>query len=166
MSPTVKEMCHIGIHVRDIERSLAFYRDLLGFEQVAYFEEADPVVRGVTGYDDAELQTAILRVPSSPMFIELNKYVTPNGTPVDPQPANPGTLHLAFFVEDLQATFERLVAAGVQPAGHVTDIPSAQVDERVPGQDTWPANLHRLIGGKSVYMTDPDEIRIELSQAH
>jgi catechol 2,3-dioxygenase-like lactoylglutathione lyase family enzyme len=161
----VKEMGHFGIHVQDVERSLAFYRDLLGMEQVAYFEESDQTVRDVTGYPDGELKTAHLRVPNSDMFMEIIKYEQPKGTPVDPQPANPGTVHLAFFVDDLQATFDRLIAAGVEPAGRVTDIPLSLMEERIAGETQWPGNLQRLIGGKAVYIRDPDGIRVELDQS-
>jgi catechol 2,3-dioxygenase-like lactoylglutathione lyase family enzyme len=159
-------MGHFGIHVEDVERSLKFYRDLLGFTQVGYFEEADPVVRGVTGYQDAELNTAILQVPNSDMFMEIIKYRQPQGVVIDPQPANVGTVHLAFFVDDLRATYGSLLAAGVRSAGEVTEIPPADVDARVPGRREWPTNLRRLIGGKSVYMIDPDGIRVELSEAN
>ena len=152
---------HLGIHVSDIDQSLHFYRDLLGMEQIARFDESDDVVRGVVGYPDASLKTAHLRIPDSDLFMEVIEYVAPVGTPVDPQPANPGTVHLTFFVDDLQSAYDELVAAGVKPAGRVTDIPDA---DRENGPLASMPHIHRIIGGKSVYMTDPDGIRVELMQ--
>ena len=150
---------HVVLRVRDVERSLAFYRDLLGMEELARFDESDDVVRSVVGYPDASLRTAHLRIPNSDLFMEVIEYVAPDGTPVDPQPANPGTTHLTFYVEDLRSVYDKLVAAGVRPAGRVTEIPDG---DRENGPLAGMPHLHRIVGGKSVYMTDPDGIRIEL----
>lgn len=152
---------HFGVHVSDLERSLAFYRDLLGMEQVARFDESDEVVRSAVGYADASLKTAHLKIPNSEMFMEIIEYVSPRGTPVDPQAANPGTTHLTFYVDDLQRTYDELVAAGVQPVGTITDVPNA---DRKNGPVADMPHLHRIIGGKTVYMQDPDGIRVELMQ--
>ncbi len=78
---------------------------------------------------------------------------------LNPQPANPGTTHLTFYVEDLQSAYDELVAAGVEAAGRVTDIPDA---DRENGPLADLPHIHRIVGGKSVYMADHDGIRIEL----
>src|SRR5690606_9233832 len=57
------EASHLGIHVRDRDRSLAFYRDLLGIEVVAAWLEKTPSTKAVIGYPEAELHMAILRMP-------------------------------------------------------------------------------------------------------
>jgi hypothetical protein len=79
--------------------------------------------------------------------MEVIEYVAPQGTAVDPQPANPGTAHLTFYVDDLQRAYDEVVAAGVEPAGRVTDIPEA---DRENGPLASMPHLHRIVGGKSV----------------
>lgn len=154
------EVGHFGVPVSNIERSLAFYSDLLGMEELARFEGSDDVVRSVVGYPNVSLKTAH-EDPKLRDIHEVIEYMSPEGRLVDPQPANPGTTHLTFFVNDLQQTYDDLVAAGVQPAGQVTDIPGADQEN---GRIADMPHLHRIIGGKSVYMRDPDGIRVEFIQ--
>lgn len=152
---------HLGIHVADIDRSLEFYCGLLGMELLARFDESDEVVRSAVGYPDASLKTAHLRIPESDLFMEVIEYVAPEGEAIDPQPANSGTVHLTFYVDDLQAAYDELVAAGVEPAGRVTDIPD---QDRENGPIAALPHLHEIIGGRTCYMKDPDGIRVELMQ--
>jgi lactoylglutathione lyase len=136
---------HTGLQVADLERSLAFYRDVLGFELVFAWNPQAPYVGELVGYPDVDLHSAILRPPNSDVFLELLEYRNVERHPVDTRTANPGTAHIAFFVEDLDGLYERLVSAGV---GSVS----------APVTPTIGPNK----GGRAVYMIDPDGIRVEL----
>lgn len=106
------ETCHIGIQVRDRDRSLAFYRDLLGIESLAEWLEADASTKAVIGLPEAELNMAILRLPGTHACLEVIEYRNTSREPVDTRNRNNGTFHLAFCVPDLHATLQRLTTFG------------------------------------------------------
>lgn len=139
---------HIGIQVRDVERSARFYEDCLGLERVARWSMSQPYVQKVVGYHpDVTLEIALLSIPGSEMFLEILEYQGVDGTPVDPATANPGTAHFCLFVDDLDMLYADLVQKGVEFVSEL-QTPTAGPNE----------------GGRLVYMKDPDGIRVELVQ--
>lgn len=138
---------HTGLQVHDLERSVAFYRDVLGFEVVFAWNPQAPYVGELVGYPDVDLHAAILRPPDSEVFLELLEYRNVERMPVDTRTANPGTAHTAYFVDDLDALYADLVAKGVESVSP-------------PVTPTIGPNK----GGRAVYMIDPDGIRVELIQ--
>ena len=149
---SVRGVFHTGLTVSDLDRSLAFYRDLLGLELVSQWESSQPYLRTVVGYPDAELRIALLRVPAmdggvSGHHLELLEYRQPRGTRGDPGTCNPGIAHVAFVVADLDATYRHLVGHGVRFKSPPVEI--------THGRNT---------GAKAVYLRDPDDITIELVQ--
>ena len=137
---------HIGIQVRDVERSTRFYEENLGFERVERWSLSHPYVQRVVGYyPDVTLEIALLTVPGSDLFLEILEYRGVDGVPVDPATANPGTAHFCLLVEDLEGLYAELTAKGIQFVSEV----------QTP---TWGPNE----GGRLVYMKDPDGIRVEL----
>jgi lactoylglutathione lyase len=145
--PTIQRPHHTGIQVADLERSLDFYRDLLGFEVVFRWNPKAEYIGTITGYPDADFHVAILRMPGSDMFLEILEYRDVEKSPVDTRTANPGTAHLAFFTDDCDGLYAELKAKGV-----------ASVSE--PVTPTIGPNK----GGRAVYMIDPDGIRVEFIQ--
>jgi len=139
---------HTGYTVSDLERSLVFYRDLLGCEVVATQEKQGGYLAAIVGYPDAHVRMAHLRAPSSDHVIELFQYLSPRSDRHPLEPRNVGTAHLCFIVEDLQETYDRLRAAGVD--SFVS--PPIEVDT---GINT---------GGRALYLRDPDGIPVELFQ--
>jgi lactoylglutathione lyase len=138
---------HFGIQVADLERSVAFYRDLLGLELVTLWVRDQPYIQELVGYPGVELHVAVFRLPYSEAFLEILEYRNVERQAVDPATANPGTAHLCVYVQDIEALHERLLAGG---ARFVSPIKSPDVGPNA--------------GGKAVYMLDPDGIRIELLQ--
>jgi lactoylglutathione lyase len=136
---------HTAYQVADLDRSLAFYRDLLGFELVWQRVNQEAYVREIVGYPTADLHQAMLRFPGSDHLLELIDYRNVERTPVDTSPPNPGTAHICLLVRNLRALYDRLVAAGV---GSVSE----------PVQVTSGPNAGLL----AVYMIDPDGFRLEL----
>ena len=146
--PSITRPHHTGLQVRDLERSLAFYRDLLGFELVFQWNPRAAYIGQLVGYPDVDLHAAVLRPPNSDVFLELLEYRNVERTPVDTSTANPGTAHTAYFVDDLEALYADLVAAGVKAVS-------------APVTPTIGPNK----GGRAVYLLDPDGIRVELIQS-
>jgi lactoylglutathione lyase len=138
---------HAGITVQSLEASLAFYRDSLGFEVVFAWNPTEPYIGQLLGYPHVDLHSVILRIPGSDLFLELLEYRAAPKAPIDPANANPGTVHLAFYVDDLDTLYATLKGKGV-----------ASLSE--PVTPTIGPNK----GGKAVYMIDPDGVRVELIQ--
>jgi catechol 2,3-dioxygenase-like lactoylglutathione lyase family enzyme len=139
---------HIGIQVRDLERSIRFYEDHLGFECVLRGTRSEPYVQRVVGYyPDVTLELAELAIPGTEVRLEIVEYRGVAGAPIDPATANPGTVHFSLFVDDIDGMYERLTAEGVEFVSEV------QTSTAGP-----------LAGGRVVYMKDPDGIRVELVQ--
>lgn len=136
---------HTGFTVSSLERSLAFYRDLLGFEVVFQWNPQAPYIGELVGYPNVDLHAAILRLPSSDVFLELLEYRNIGQKPVDMANGNVGNGHIAFNVDELEPLYERLRAAGVKSVSE-------------PITPTIGPNK----GGRAVYMLDPDGFRIEL----
>jgi catechol 2,3-dioxygenase-like lactoylglutathione lyase family enzyme len=143
---------HFSFTVSDMERSVAFYRDVLGFELIHRQSSSSEYIRRLVGYPDAELRVAMFAVPGQPRGIsshdlELVEYLVPRGARGDAEIRNPGEAHLAVTVTDIAETYARLVALGVRffsPPNPIT----AGVNE----------------GGFACYFHDPDRIVIELLQ--
>jgi catechol 2,3-dioxygenase-like lactoylglutathione lyase family enzyme len=89
---------HTGLHVRDLARSVAFYRDLLGLQVLAEREGRADYVGEILAHPGATIRMAWLRHPDGGPILELLQYVDPAGTPVDTAPPNPGTAHVALSV--------------------------------------------------------------------
>jgi len=97
-----KALGHAVLRVRDLERSLVFYRDVLGLKEVARYGGRMVFLSCGENHHDLALQ-------------QIGK-----GAP-DPNPAAVGLYHLAFKVgddlQDLVDMKKRLEAAGVQILG-------------------------------------------------
>lgn len=142
---------HTGLVVTDLERSLALYRDALGFTPWRRAVETGPFIEQVTGIPGVELEWVKLKAPDQTM-LELLCYRRPpsspssTGAPGAPHQAvnTPGRLHAAFTVSDVDALFERLPRHGVRcPAP-----PALSPDGKA----------------KVMYCFDPDGINLELVQ--
>lgn len=143
---------HFSFTVSDIERSIAFYRDVLGFELILRQVQQNAYTSRLVGYEDAHLEVAQFAVPGEPRGLsthdlELVEYVSPRGRRGEAEIRNPGEGHLALCVDDADAEYARLRSLGVEFVS-----PPNRVEAGV--------NL----GGKVCYFRDPDRIVLELVQ--
>ena len=137
---------HFGATVSDVDRALAFWRDLLGLVEVGRgvveWEHLDRLV----ALPDTKIEWVELRIPGGGT-VELSRYHRPEGEPVSPGEENePGRSHLSLLVDDLTATLSALRAAGVR----------ARTDEPID------IPVGAYAGGKAAYVFDPDGVEIEL----
>lgn len=141
------EFGHVGFQVSDLERSVAYYRDIIGLEMFDRLTRDEPYLAQVTGYADVSLEIALLVESNSRVMLELIEYPHGLGRAIDTSTANPGTAHVCFVVDDVDAIYAQAVAAG-----HSAVNPPVS-----PTKGMW-------VGGRSIYMLDPDGIRVELVQ--
>jgi lactoylglutathione lyase len=141
---------HGGIAVSDMERSLTFYRDLLGLP--VWFDvtlAAVDYVRAVLGVEMRDARLVYLSVPSSDgVYVELIEYHGTDGAPALPRAWDPGTGHLCFHVADAEALHARALEMGFR--------------SRSAAVATIPVGPNR--GGRAAYLLDPDGYHVELFQ--
>jgi catechol 2,3-dioxygenase-like lactoylglutathione lyase family enzyme len=138
---------HIGICVSDMERSLRFWRDGLGFEILREFEFRGSAWRRVLELDELELNTKIIR--RDHMTLELLHFIKPGHVGSrDRRAINQlGFTHIAVWVSDLERAAERVFEYG----GTIVESTRTTFD-------------HPKLQGKWVMATDPDGVRVELLQ--
>lgn len=137
---------HTGITVRDLDASLAFWCEVLGFELLYRAHRAGDFAAGVVGVPGAEILIAV--VQGFGHKIELLQYLAPADRAAHaPRPCDLGSLHLCFIVDDLDAARETLAARSWTMDG----------TPRVMEGGTRP-------GARLVYLRDPDGTTIELVQ--
>ena len=138
---------HTSFTVSNLERSLAFYVGILGCELLWERTIENTYFRDIVGFPDCVVRAAHLGIPGSDHHIELFEYVVPRGEAADVRVNNPGSSHISFVVDDLEASYQELQSRGVT-------FQSAPV--------TIDAGAHA--GGRGVYIRDPDGITMELFQ--
>jgi len=146
VSSMVECMRHAGFVVGDLERSIAFYRDALGFDLLLKVDRFEDDVAKGTGVPGAKIRAALLQLGESQ--IELIQYVQPKGKGYDRRNCDVGVAHLAFLVTDIDGVYEELSKSGVHFSG-----PPARIAEGARKGWAW------------VYFSDPDGFQIEISQA-
>jgi len=139
---------HTGITVSNLEKSLAFWRDVLGFELSHTAHQIGELAREITGVAGAEIKLAVLKTPGGHK-IELLEYVAPPNRRkhVDVRPCDVGSVHVALLVDNLDAVFEGIAASGWKAAGKPQTLrtgPNA--------------------GKRVVYVRDPDGTTIEFME--
>jgi catechol 2,3-dioxygenase-like lactoylglutathione lyase family enzyme len=138
---------HVGFTVSDLERSVAWYTELLGTGPVLRRRSADPYMGEMIGYPGCEMEYVYFPLPASEELLELIEYVTPGSRRVDPETSNVGNGHFCLVVEDIHAEFERIGAF-------------AEFRSPAPVEITAGANR----GGWGAYLRDPDGITVQLLQ--
>lgn len=111
----IRGIHHVAISTPDLDRLVAFYRDVIGAELVresgwpAGSDAIDVLVR----LRGSSARTATLRLGNA--YLELFQYDTPTPAPQDPaRPVNDhGFTHVCLDVVDIDAEYERLLAAGM-----------------------------------------------------
>jgi catechol 2,3-dioxygenase-like lactoylglutathione lyase family enzyme len=114
-------MDHAGISVKDIEKAIAFYRDVIGME-ISLDREFDAPLAQITGHENARARIVHMRLGES--VVELFDYKHPQGREriPDHKQADFGLIHIGFMVEDFQGTYQDLKAKGVQFLGQPVEI--------------------------------------------
>jgi glyoxylase I family protein len=143
----LKAVHHVGLVVRDLDRSIYFYHDVLGLpfanEPTPWFDGPE-LSKGV-GVPDASLRQVSLWVGEN-STMELIEYGNRPAESTESVPNNYlGAAHVCFKVEDVRATKAELESKGVTFYSDVNVV------------DSGP-----LAGWRWVYFSDPDGLALEL----
>lgn len=137
---------HTGITVSSLERSLVFWRDVLGFELSHRPHQTGELASEITGVAGAEISIAVLKGYGHK--IELLEYRAPaDRKRINHRPCDVGSVHVAFTVDNLDAILKTIAASGWEAAGKPQTI--------TVGPNT---------GKRVVYVRDPDGTTIEFME--
>jgi catechol 2,3-dioxygenase-like lactoylglutathione lyase family enzyme len=134
---------HTSFTVSNLDRTVAFWRDCLGFELVSKAPRDPALVSRITGVAGADMMIAFLKAPGH--TIELIEYRAPASKgAVKARPCDTGFAHVAFNVDDAAAAVAAVERYGVKPVSAPVTI------------DQGPNK-----GRKVVYVRDWDGVTIE-----
>ena len=139
---------HTGITVSNLERSLEFWQNVLGFEFSHRAHQTSEMASEITGVPSAEIKLAVVKAPGGHK-IELLEYLAPadRKKDVNLRPCDVGHVHVALTVENLDAILENIAASGWKAAGKPQTLKSGP-----------------NAGKRVIYVRDPDGTTIEFMQ--
>jgi len=137
---------HTSFTVSSLDRSIGFFRDVLGFTLLHRGPRDPGFSERVVGVPGAKLEIAFLQAPGH--RIELIQYLAPAGRKrLESRPCDTGFAHVAFDVDDIDAVLAAAAKHDVKPLG------APQMLDAGPNK-----------GGKVAYTRDPDGITVEFIQ--
>lgn len=111
----IRGIHHIALSIKDMDRSLAFYRDLLGLEVAMdkSWENAGETGDKILRVKGTAARQVMLKCGDA--MVELFQFNRPEPAPMaeDRPVIDRGITHLCFDVKDVDAEYERLSKAGV-----------------------------------------------------
>jgi catechol 2,3-dioxygenase-like lactoylglutathione lyase family enzyme len=138
----IKDFLHTGIGVKDLEESVRFYTEVMGMEEEYRTHNKGEKISRIVGVENADIDVCVVK--KNNVRIELLDYKND-----DPKKHNnpigqdePGLIHLAFLVDDVDKEFERIKALGFK--------------------FNAPPMVARENGPKITYFEGPDNVIIEI----
>jgi len=145
-APDVVGVGNFSHVVRDMDRAVAFYRDVLGLEVGASQPfSPNPAIMRLGNTPGAQSKMVQLRVPGSTMGVELLEYKDIERRVQTPRFFDPGAANMALRVRDLAPILAKLPGSGA----------------KIITEGGQPATVNN---GKFVFLQDPDGFVVELAQ--
>jgi catechol 2,3-dioxygenase-like lactoylglutathione lyase family enzyme len=147
---------HVSFTVTDLERTVAFYRDVVGMTLSGRkHRRADDLGTALLGDRDAadpaadrSAEILIADMELGGTRVEFIQYADPVSRPYPGDPSVAGSAHIAILTRDIESEYLRLQAAGVRFHTPVRTV-------RDPGRPEW----------RWCYFRDPDGICVELVES-
>lgn len=108
---------HVGLTVAELDRSAAFFCDVLGFREQRRSHTDGAAATDITGVPGAQIDHVFLTTDD--LELELLTYRSPApSAPSTTGPEVPGSMHLALRVDDLTDILTHAQAHGWRAAGN------------------------------------------------
>ena len=149
----IKSIDHINIVVSDLDKSVNFYTNLLGFDIIRTAHLEGKWIEKIVGLKDISADVVYIRAPGGEPRIELLCYRHPEGAKIRQNSLSNtiGLRHIAFQVNNIKDLAEKLDAAGVQLFSEPVIVPKGVIKHDA-GQKTL------------LYFCDPDGVILELAE--
>ena len=150
----IRGVDHINVVVTDMERSVRFYTELLGFKEVRRAFLEGEWIEEIVGLKEVRAEVVYVVAPAGEPRLELLCFKSPPRGKALAENSRADTLglrHLALRVDDIETTAKRLRKAGVEVFSSPVTVPSGIV-EHSAGEKTL------------CYFLDPDGVLLELAQ--
>ena len=108
----ITHLRHTGIVVADLDESLRFYVETLGFTITKRMEESGPHLDRVLALEGVRITTVKMAAPDD-CLIELVCYHSHQRAVEQRESCAVGIGHIALQVDDIEAVYARLKGAGV-----------------------------------------------------
>jgi glyoxylase I family protein len=117
------ELFHVGLTVKDLQRSLSFYRDVAGMEAREIIIGESPEFDTLTNNPGARLRA--VHLTSGSFMLQLLQYEAGGGTTLDLHHNNIGSPHFCFYIPDVEAKYAEIkrrgdvkITSGIVPIAH------------------------------------------------
>lgn len=137
---------HVNYVVSDLDRSIAFYREILGFTLIQdSLRENLPSYDALMGVKGVRLRVALFEMPNSEILLELFQFFHPAAIVQKVTFHAIGSSHLALEIRGLDELYAKIVAGGSHTVAPPVDI-----------------FRDGLLMARGMYALDPDGIVIEM----
>lgn len=144
---------HINLVVSNLDRSVQFYTELLGFQEIRRAHLEGEWIESIVGIKDVHADVVYIVAPAGEPRLELLCYQSPRGKafPHNSFANTIGLRHIAFRVKDIDSTIRRLNEAGVKVMSKPVSVPVSTIMHD---------SGHKIL----CYFLDPDGILLELAE--
>lgn len=134
---------HVGFITPDIERSVAFWTDAMGFDAQPIGERRQEWIATFIGVPGADVR--LVHLFGHGTHLEFIEFVNPVGEPLSTAANQPLVAHVCLRVRDLDGWRERVLSGGGALQGDTVAIPEGMNK-----------------GLRGLFMKDPHGVLIEL----
>ena len=138
----IDKIAHVGVPVSNTEKSLAFYQNALGLKFLSTREISGDHISSGVEVPNAKIKVTLLK--SNNLMVELLEYLNPKGQKFNRSNNDAGSMHIAFNVKDIDATYNNLKKLGFNC-----------------NQKPYPSSVPE--GWAWFYARDPDGITVEFN---
>lgn len=138
---------HVGITVKNLEKSIIFYETLTGTKVSNIDEIGGERMAKTQGLKDTRIKYANLHLDN--LNIDILEYVLPESEQASYKNDQISAMHLCFEVDDIDAAVQRLKEIGIEPQG-----------EPITFQEE--DGLKSGFGTAVAYFQDPDGTNLEI----
>ena len=110
----IKDVRHVGIVVSDMEKSLKFYRDLLGLKVKSLEDEEGEFLDNMLAHENVKNKVAKLYAKNDNALVELVESISHPRNKTDRDFFTIGTSHFALTVDNIDETYDYLIKNGVK----------------------------------------------------
>ena len=133
---------HVGIVVNDLEKSIHFWRELIGFKVVSDNIEPSPYIEELLSLNATNLRTMKFS-DNNGFIVELLKFASPSNSPVwQGDLSTTGLTHIALTVENVEQIVNKLNDFSYTSLSKIMKSPNGQA--------------------KVVFINGPENLKLEL----